>query len=231
MSRWTSSPAAATPVTGINIAMAPGGTISGVITDGTSGVIRLPMGARRHAPLASEDQAYVIAALLEISRLDAGAMTPSISSFKMADLMRSLEIEFTPIARAKGLHLIFVPCSLPVQSDRSLLRRLLQNFISNAIKYTPRGRVLVGCRRRGQSLQIGIYDTDRKEIWREKSGAPRTAFAAHTYNEGFGLLGRHPRLINPVEQLFGEKLYMHQYKINAKAKFAGAGSLSPSPKR
>ena len=56
---------------------------------------------------------------------DAGAMTPSISNFKMADLMRSPEIEFTPIARAKGLQLIFVPCSLPVQSDRALLRRLL----------------------------------------------------------------------------------------------------------
>src|SRR3989304_3434810 len=63
----------------------------------------------------------------------------------------------------------------------------------------------------------GIYDQDRPEVWREKSGAPRTAFAAHTYNEAFGLLGRHPRLIGPVEQLFGEKLYMHQFKINAKA--------------
>ena len=93
----------------------------------------------------------ILGALLDISRLDAGAMTTSITSFKMADLMRSLEIEFAPIARAKGLELTFVPCSLPVESDRSLLRRLLQNFISNAIKYTPRGRVLVGCRRRGQS--------------------------------------------------------------------------------
>jgi len=66
-----------------------------------------------------------------------------------------------------------------------------------------------------------IYKGERKEIWREKSGAPRTAFAAHLYNEAFAILGRHPRLIGPVEQLFGEKLYMHQYKINAKAKFDG----------
>ncbi len=66
-----------------------------------------------------------------------------------------------------------------------------------------------------------IYKVERPEIWREKSGAPRTAFAAHLYNEAFGILGRHPRMINPVEQLFGEKLYMHQYKINAKAKFSG----------
>src|SRR6266496_2671530 len=66
-----------------------------------------------------------------------------------------------------------------------------------------------------------IYRADRPELWREKSGAPRTAFAAHTYNEGFRLLGAHPRLIEPVEQLFGEQLYMHQFKVNAKAAFDG----------
>jgi ectoine hydroxylase len=66
-----------------------------------------------------------------------------------------------------------------------------------------------------------IYKTERKEVWRESSGAPRTAFAAHTYNEAFRLLGAHPRLVKPVEQLFGEKLYMHQFKINAKAAFEG----------
>jgi ectoine hydroxylase len=66
-----------------------------------------------------------------------------------------------------------------------------------------------------------IYELDRPQIWREKSGAPRTAFAAHTYNEAFALLGRHPRLLEPVEQVFGEKLYMHQFKINAKSAFIG----------
>ena len=66
-----------------------------------------------------------------------------------------------------------------------------------------------------------IYKTDRQEVWREKTGAPRTAFAAHTYNEAFGILGRHPRLIRPLEQFFGEPVYMHQYKINAKAAFDG----------
>src|SRR6201747_2025833 len=68
---------------------------------------------------------------------------------------------------------------------------------------------------------VSIYDTNRPEVWREKSGAPRTAFAAHTYNEAFRLLGAHPRMIDPVEQIFGEKLYMHQYKINAKHAFTG----------
>ena len=51
-----------------------------------------------------------------------------------------------------------------------------------------------------------IYASNREEVWREKSGAPRTAFAAHTYNEAFGILGRHPRLIKPLEQFFGESV-------------------------
>ena len=68
---------------------------------------------------------------------------------------------------------------------------------------------------------VAIYDANRPEVWREKSGAPRTAFAAHLYNEAFGLLGAHPRMIEPIEQIFGEKLYMHQFKINAKAAFTG----------
>ena len=66
-----------------------------------------------------------------------------------------------------------------------------------------------------------IFKTERKEIWYESSGAPRTAFAAHTYNDAFAILGRHPRLIEPVEQVFGEQLYMHQFKVNAKAPFDG----------
>jgi ectoine hydroxylase len=66
-----------------------------------------------------------------------------------------------------------------------------------------------------------IYAQHRPEVWREKSGAPRTAFAAHTYNEAFRLLGAHPRLIEPVEQIFGDRLYMHQFKINAKSAFDG----------
>ncbi|MBV8592949.1 MAG: phytanoyl-CoA dioxygenase family protein, partial [Caulobacteraceae bacterium] len=66
-----------------------------------------------------------------------------------------------------------------------------------------------------------VYQMTRKEVWRERSGAPRTAFAAHTYNEAFRLLGADPRLVRPVEQIFGEQVYMHQFKVNAKAAFDG----------
>src|ERR1700758_3919811 len=145
----------------------------------------------------------ILSALLDISRLDAGAMTPSISSFKMADLMRSLEIEFAPAARARGLDLTFVPCSLPVQSDRLLLRRLLQNFISNAIKYTPQGRVLVGCRRRGETLQIGVFDTGvgipplkRGEIFKEFHRLEQGARIARGLGLGLSIVERLARALN-----------------------------------
>jgi Na+/proline symporter/signal transduction histidine kinase len=144
----------------------------------------------------------ILGALLDISRLDAGAMTTSVTSFKIGDLMRSLEIEFAPSARAKGLELTFVPCSLPVQSDRLLLRRLLQNLISNAIKYTPRGRVLVGCRRRGQALRIGIYDTGvgipvlkRGEIFKEFHRLEQGARIARGLGLGLSIVERLARVL------------------------------------
>ncbi|MDE2468870.1 MAG: hybrid sensor histidine kinase/response regulator [Bradyrhizobium sp.] len=145
----------------------------------------------------------ILGALLDISRLDAGVMTTSIASFKMADLMRSLEIEFAPIARAKGLKLTFVPSALPVESDRLLLRRLLQNLVSNAIKYTPRGRVLVGCRRRGQSLQICVYDTGvgipilkRGEIFKEFHRLEQGARIARGLGLGLSIVERLARVLN-----------------------------------
>ena len=66
-----------------------------------------------------------------------------------------------------------------------------------------------------------VYALDREEVWCESSGVARTAFAAHTYNEGFRRLGRHPRLVEPVMQLLDGQVYMHQFKVNAKAAFDG----------
>lgn len=66
-----------------------------------------------------------------------------------------------------------------------------------------------------------IYQEQREEVWRESNGVARTAFAAHTYNEGFRRLGAHPRMIEPVSQVLGGDVYMHQFKVNAKAAFDG----------
>ena len=98
----------------------------------------------------------ILGAILEISRLDTGALKPEITVFPMADILQQLEVEFAPIARDKGLDLRVLGSSLAVRSDRRLLRRLLQNLVSNAVKYTETGRVLVGCRRRGDRVRIEI---------------------------------------------------------------------------
>ncbi|MCR9257999.1 MAG: phytanoyl-CoA dioxygenase family protein [Alphaproteobacteria bacterium] len=66
-----------------------------------------------------------------------------------------------------------------------------------------------------------IFKMDRKEVWRESNGVARTAFASHLYSEPFRRLGAHPRLVEPVKQLLGGDVYMHQFKLNAKAAFDG----------
>lgn len=101
----------------------------------------------------------ILMTLLDISRLDAGAMKAEITSFRLADIFSALKTDLEPMAREKGITLTFVPTSLAVKSDRRLLRRLIQNLASNAIKYTPSGRVLIGVRRRKGRVRLEVWDT------------------------------------------------------------------------
>lgn len=101
----------------------------------------------------------ILGTLLDISRLDAGRLEPNIQPIGLAELIDRLRVEFEPMARAKGLELRFLPSSLWVSSDRRLLGRVLQNLIANAIKYTRHGRVVVGCRRRGDRVIVQVSDT------------------------------------------------------------------------
>ena len=101
----------------------------------------------------------IISALLEISKIDAGVLVPSPTTFSLQALLEHLTVEFAPSAEAKGLMLKTVPCSILVRSDWQLLRRLLQNLLSNAIKYTKSGKVLIGARRQGNEVRIEVHDT------------------------------------------------------------------------
>ncbi|MCF6216355.1 MAG: hybrid sensor histidine kinase/response regulator [Emcibacter sp.] len=98
--------------------------------------------------------------LLEISRLDAGVLQPQLSDFAIDTLLHELGLEFDAIAQDRDIDFKMIPSSSIVHSDPKLLRRILQNFISNAIRYTDEGRVLLGCRRRrGNQLEIQVWDT------------------------------------------------------------------------
>jgi PAS domain S-box-containing protein len=97
--------------------------------------------------------------LLDSARLDSGALKPDISSFPISDLLEELHRQYAPLAQTRKLKLRIVGCRDVVRSDRSMLRRIIQNYISNGLRYTERGGVLVGCRRRGAELEIAVYDT------------------------------------------------------------------------
>lgn len=101
----------------------------------------------------------IFSALIDMSRMDAGRLEADIDVFPVAMILDQLLVEFQPVASAKGLQLTILPTSAWVRSDRRLLRRVLQNLLANAIKYTARGRVLIGVRPHDETVAIAVYDT------------------------------------------------------------------------
>ena len=98
-------------------------------------------------------------ALLDISRLDAGSVQPESRAFPIAPLLDRIRLEHEPDARAKGLRLRVAPSSAWVRSDPGFVDRILRNLTVNAVRHTERGRILIGCRRRGGALRVEVHDT------------------------------------------------------------------------
>ncbi|MEH6578217.1 MAG: NahK/ErcS family hybrid sensor histidine kinase/response regulator [Amphritea sp.] len=109
--------------------------------------------------LALDGAEELLTDLLDISRLDQNAVQPDIINFPLSYLFNALKVEFQPVARENDIDLRVVDCNLGVASDTRLLMRILRNFLSNAFRYTESGRVLLGARRRGDSLSLQIWDT------------------------------------------------------------------------
>lgn len=101
----------------------------------------------------------LLKALFDISKLDTGTVTPEWREFPVDILLEALASEFALMAENKGLVFRVVPSRVVIKSDMLLLRRILQNFVSNAVRYTTKGQVLLGCRRKGDSLSIQIWDS------------------------------------------------------------------------
>ena len=108
---------------------------------------------------ALEAEDAILSSVLDISRLESGTFEVNARPFALGALLETLGREFGIVARARGIELRVARCHAVIRSDEALLRRILQNFLSNAIRYTNRGRVLMGCRRCGAALRIEVWDT------------------------------------------------------------------------
>src|SRR6202161_1849924 len=174
----------------------------------------------------------IFAALLDISRLDTGAMKPEMTDFRVDELLQRLDVEFAPLAGEKGLKLRFMPCALTVRSDRRLLRRLLQNLVSNAIKYTPAGSVLVGCRRRGGKLRIDVYDTGigiphskRRAVFKEFHRLDQGARVARGVGLGLSIVERIARVLDSEVAL--KSVVGHGSRFSVEVPRAAAAAAIP----
>ncbi len=132
----------------------------------------------------------ILGALLDISKLESGPGAVDRGAVRLDPILSQLRDEFAPMAVQKGLRLDILPCNSVVESDPTYLRRILQNLIGNAIRYTERGRVLVGARRLPGAIRIEVLDTgpgipahEQDNIFREFHRLNARASAS----EGMGL--------------------------------------------
>ena len=107
----------------------------------------------------SASTARLLNALLDVSELEVGAIKPRYEEFPINNIFTSIFQSFSPLAKDKGLQFRIVPSSIFVKSDPDLLERILGNFMSNAIRYTQSGSVMIGCRRRDNMVSIEVWDT------------------------------------------------------------------------
>ena len=133
----------------------------------------------------------LLSALLDISKLDSGAQTPEISDFELDGLLKSLAAEYLPQAKTRALEMRWVPSHAVVRTDPLMVGRILRNFLSNAMRYTPAGRVLLGCRRRPEGIEVQVWDSGigipeakQREVFEEFR---RLARDSHGKDRGMGL--------------------------------------------
>lgn len=144
----------------------------------------------------------ILGALLDISRLEGGGSEVEITAVPLDALLDQLTDEFAPAAAAKGLRMDILPSRMVVKSDATYLRRILQNLISNAVRYTAKGRILVGPRHVPGGVRIEVHDTgpgisaeDQKAIFREFHRVNGSASAAEGMGLGLAIVERACQLL------------------------------------
>ncbi|MDP5460304.1 PAS-domain containing protein [Alishewanella sp. SMS8] len=148
---------------------------------------------------ASEE---LISTLLEIAKLDDGKLQPNVQPVPLKELLMQLADEYGLVASQKGLSLTVKTSSLQVQTDATYLRRILQNMLSNAIKYTNKGRILLGCRKRGDHLLLQVWDSgpgigeaDLQRIFEDFYRIDATAKGQQGLGLGLGVVNRMAKLL------------------------------------
>jgi Na+/proline symporter/signal transduction histidine kinase/CheY-like chemotaxis protein len=196
-------------------------------------------GLARNIDASLEAVEEILSSLIDMSRIDAGRLEPEVSSWPLADLFDQLRVEFLPAAAAKGLRLSFVRTSTWVRTDRRLARRVLQNLVSNAIKYTARGGVVVGARRRQGSVAVAVYDTgpgipeDKQAlVFKEFQRLDDTASAARGLGLGLSIVERIGRVlaapIGLISRVGSGSTFSIALPLTAPE---GAAVASPAPER
>jgi two-component system CheB/CheR fusion protein len=152
----------------------------------------------------------ILNTLLDINQLEAGTVRPQFVTFPISHLIERLRDEFTYHAGAHKLQLRTVISSLSVYSDPHLLEQILRNLLSNALKYTNHGKVLVGCRRHGAMLRIEVWDTGvgiaEKDIQRIFGEYQQLGNAARERSLGLGL---GLSIVERLAKLLGAAVHVH----------------------
>ena len=150
----------------------------------------------------------LLRALLDVSRLDAGGVVPKVERFALGPLIEELGVQFRPLAGERGLVLASHPGVFSVATDRSLLRSILQNFLSNAVRYSSEGRIWIGARRRGGDVLIevrdngpGIAAADRDRIFEEFERLESKGSAGGGVGLGLAIVRRIARLLGAAVEL------------------------------
>jgi signal transduction histidine kinase/ActR/RegA family two-component response regulator len=101
----------------------------------------------------------ILSSLLDVNRLESGNLRPSVSEFSLSEIFESLAGDFVAPVQEKGLRLRIVRSELIIRSDRRMLTEMIRNLLSNAVRYTDSGRILLGCRRAGDNVRIEVWDS------------------------------------------------------------------------
>ena len=156
-----------------------------------------------HMDSALHSTQSLLDAILVISRLESGLIAPNLMAFPLQPVLARLRRAFTAVAQKKNLRLAVVACDAVVFSDPALLERVLANLLSNALRYTDRGGVVLGCRRRGQALLIEVWDTGLGIAPEHQEAIFREFFRIERADDNRGGLGLGLAIVRSCTQLLG----------------------------